>query len=63
MDLGTFREDVHAWLQDNKRHAPRNYGAIVPPELIDEGVAWQKRLYDAGMTGFHWPRVSYIIHL
>jgi alkylation response protein AidB-like acyl-CoA dehydrogenase len=54
-DLDSFRADVHAWLQDNKQHAPRNYGAIVPPELVDEGVAWQRRLYEAGMTGFHWP--------
>jgi len=54
-DLDTFRADVSAWLRDNKQHAPRNYGAIVPPELVDEGVAWQRRLYEAGMTGFHWP--------
>jgi alkylation response protein AidB-like acyl-CoA dehydrogenase len=54
-DLDTFRADVSAWLRDNKQHAPRNYGAIVPPELVDEGVAWQQRLYAAGMTGFHWP--------
>jgi alkylation response protein AidB-like acyl-CoA dehydrogenase len=55
VDLDTFRADVSAWLRDNKRHAPRNYGAIVPPELVQEGVAWQQRLYGAGMTGFHWP--------
>jgi alkylation response protein AidB-like acyl-CoA dehydrogenase len=54
-DLDSFRADVSAWLRDNKQHAPRNYGAIVPPELVEQGVAWQKRLYDAGMTGFHWP--------
>ncbi len=55
MDLDTFRFDVRAWLRDNARHAPRNYGAIVPPELVGESRAWQRRLYDAGMTGFHWP--------
>jgi alkylation response protein AidB-like acyl-CoA dehydrogenase len=55
VDLETFRADVSAWLRANKQHAPRNYGAIVPPDLVDEGVAWQQRLYDAGMTGFHWP--------
>jgi alkylation response protein AidB-like acyl-CoA dehydrogenase len=54
-DLDTFRADVSAWLRDNKQHAPRNYGAIVPPEMVAEGVAWQQRLYEAGMTGFHWP--------
>ena len=54
-DLESFRDDVRTWLRDNKQHAPRNYGAIVPPEIVDEGVAWQQRLYEAGMTGFHWP--------
>ena len=54
-DLETFRADVSAWLRANTQHAPRNYGAIVPPELVEEGMAWQRRLYDAGMTGFHWP--------
>jgi alkylation response protein AidB-like acyl-CoA dehydrogenase len=53
--LDDFRTDVRSWLRANKQHAPRNYGAIVPPELVDEGVGWQRRLYDAGMTGLHWP--------
>ena len=55
MDLDAFRSGVRAWLRDEGRHAPRNYGAIVPPDLVKEGLAWQRRLYDAGMTGFHWP--------
>ena len=55
MDLDQFRSDARAWLRDNARRAPRNYGAIVPPGLVDEGRAWQRRLYEGGMTGFHWP--------
>jgi alkylation response protein AidB-like acyl-CoA dehydrogenase len=55
VDLDPFRSDVRRWLQDNERHAPRNYGAIVPPDLVEAGTAWQRRLHDAGMTGFHWP--------
>jgi alkylation response protein AidB-like acyl-CoA dehydrogenase len=55
VELDAFRTAVSAWLRDNKHHAPRNYGAIVPPDLVDQGTAWQRRLYDAGMTGFHWP--------
>ena len=35
--------------------APRDYGAILPPDLVDEGVAWQRRLFDAGYAGIHWP--------
>ena len=53
--LDAFRAEVGAWLRDNKQHAPRNYGAIVPPDIVDEGIAWQRRLFDAGLTGFHWP--------
>jgi len=44
-----------AWLADNAVHAPRNYGAIVPPELVDEARAWQRRLFDAGFAGIAWP--------
>jgi alkylation response protein AidB-like acyl-CoA dehydrogenase len=51
----SFRAEVRAWLHDNRQHAPRNYGAIVPPDLVDAGAAWQRRLFEAGMTGFHWP--------
>jgi alkylation response protein AidB-like acyl-CoA dehydrogenase len=55
MDLDAFRDRAQTWLRDNMQHAPRNYGAIVPPDLVHEGIAWQKRLFDARMTGFHWP--------
>jgi alkylation response protein AidB-like acyl-CoA dehydrogenase len=55
-DLDAFRADAAAWLRDNKHVAPsRNYGAIVPPDIVDEGTAWQHALFEAGMTGFHWP--------
>ncbi|MGH2684843.1 MAG: acyl-CoA dehydrogenase family protein [Actinomycetota bacterium] len=55
MDLHRFRADARAWLADNKQHAPRDYGAILPPDLRDEGVAWQRRLFDAGFAGLSWP--------
>jgi len=56
MDLEQFRDEARTWLAANRNLAPsRNYGAIVPPELVDEGVAWQQRLYADAMTGFHWP--------
>ena len=55
MELDSFRTDVSTWLGDNRQYAPRNYGAIVPPAVIAEATAWQRRLYEAGMTGFHWP--------
>jgi alkylation response protein AidB-like acyl-CoA dehydrogenase len=49
-----FRAEARAWLAEHRHLAPPNYGAIVPPELVDEGTAWQRRLFDAGMTGFDW---------
>jgi alkylation response protein AidB-like acyl-CoA dehydrogenase len=56
-ELETFRDDARAWLAANRDKAPsRNYGAIVSPELVHEGIAWQKALFEAGMTGFHWPK-------
>ncbi len=54
-DLDEFRTEVAAWLDANKQFAPRDYGAICPPDLIDQGVAWQKRIFAAGYAGLHWP--------
>ena len=53
--LDTFRGQVADWLADNRQHAPRDYGAICPPDLVDEGVAWQRRIFEAGFAGLHWP--------
>jgi alkylation response protein AidB-like acyl-CoA dehydrogenase len=50
-----FQEDAVAWLAANREDAPRDYGAICPPDLIDQGIAWQRRLRDAGFAGVHWP--------
>jgi len=51
-----FRVQAAAWLGENRQHAPRDYGAICPPDLIEAGVAWQQRLFAAGFAGIHWPR-------
>ncbi|CAN5538672.1 acyl-CoA dehydrogenase [soil metagenome] len=50
-----FQQGAAEWLAQNRQHAPRDYGAICPPELVDAGVAWQRRLHDAGYAGLHWP--------
>ena len=50
-----FRDESAVWLAANQRYAPRDYGAILPPDLRDEGTAWQRRLFDAGFAGIHWP--------
>jgi alkylation response protein AidB-like acyl-CoA dehydrogenase len=54
-DVETFQREAAEWLAANKRHAPRDYGAILPVELHHEGVAWQRRISDAGFAGIHWP--------
>ncbi|HUP87448.1 MAG TPA: acyl-CoA dehydrogenase family protein [Acidimicrobiales bacterium] len=50
-----FAAEAAAWLAANRRRAPRDYGAILPADLRDEGVAWQRRIFDAGYAGIHWP--------
>lgn len=51
-----FRERANAWLATNAATAPRDYGAICPPDLFQEGRAWQVRLNEAGFGGLHWPK-------
>ena len=53
--VDAFQAEARDWLAANAAEAPRDYGPICPPELIDAGVAWQRRLYDAGYAGIHWP--------
>ncbi len=55
MDLDAFRYEANQWLAANASLAPRDYGAIMPPNLRDAGVAWQQHLYASGWAGIHWP--------
>ncbi|HEY2814801.1 MAG TPA: acyl-CoA dehydrogenase family protein [Acidimicrobiales bacterium] len=55
IEVEAFGAEAAAWLRANKPDAPRDYGAILPPDLRDEGMAWQRRLFDAGFAGIHWP--------
>jgi alkylation response protein AidB-like acyl-CoA dehydrogenase len=50
-----FRQRARTWLARHAASAPPNYGAIMPPELRDRGVAWQRLLFDGGWAGLHWP--------
>ena len=50
-----LRDQARTWLSEHAAEAPRDYGAILPPELIDEGRAWQRTLFAAGWAGIHWP--------
>jgi alkylation response protein AidB-like acyl-CoA dehydrogenase len=50
-----FQHEAATWLAANASGAPRDYGAICPPDLIDQGIAWQRTIRDAGYAGIHWP--------
>jgi alkylation response protein AidB-like acyl-CoA dehydrogenase len=50
-----FSQMAESWLSSNTAGAPRDYGAICPPDLIGLGIDWQRRIHDAGFAGIHWP--------
>jgi alkylation response protein AidB-like acyl-CoA dehydrogenase len=50
-----FQATAAAWLSAHRHLAPRDYGAICPPELIEPAMVWQKLLYEHGYAGIHWP--------
>ena len=51
MEGEQFRAEARAWLAANAGDAPRDYGAILPPDLYDEGVAWHRRLFAERVGG------------
>ena len=50
-----FAREAAEWLAVNRHLAPRDYGAICPPDLVDQGLAWQRHLLASGYAGIHWP--------
>ena len=50
-----FRADAREWLAANAKDAPRDYGAICPPDLVAAGLSWQRNIHSAGYAGIHWP--------
>jgi len=50
-----FAQEAKQWLAENKHLAPRDYGAICPLDMVNEGLAWQRHLYASGKAGIHWP--------
>ena len=53
--LEDYAVEAAAWLAAHKDQAPPDYGAILPPGMVDEGVAWQKLLFAEGWAGIDWP--------
>ena len=50
-----LRDQARSWLAAHRHEAPRDYGAILPPDLAEQGRTWQRTLFDAGWAGLHWP--------
>ena len=50
-----FGAQAKQWLAENKHLAPRDYGAICPPDMVQAGLSWQRHLFTHGKTGIHWP--------
>jgi alkylation response protein AidB-like acyl-CoA dehydrogenase len=53
--LAEFEAAASAWLSANRSVAPPDYGAILPPGLVEQGVAWQRLLFTEGWAGIDWP--------
>ena len=53
--VDTLRARAATWLAQNRQHAPRDYGAICPPNLIEEAKKWQRLIFESGFAGLHWP--------
>lgn len=51
-----FAAQARDWLAVNAAVAPSDYGAICPPDVVDQAVAWHRRIHAAGFAGIHWPR-------
>jgi alkylation response protein AidB-like acyl-CoA dehydrogenase len=56
-DLDQFRTRARAFLAEpaTAQVAPRDYGAIMPPDLVTAGRRWQRHLHDHGFAGIAWP--------
>ena len=50
-----FGTQAKQWLAENKHLAPRDYGAICPPDMVQAGLSWQRHLFAHGKAGIHWP--------
>jgi alkylation response protein AidB-like acyl-CoA dehydrogenase len=50
-----FAQEAKDWLAANAGQAPRDYGAICPPDLVEQGLQWQRHLFASGRAGIHWP--------
>ncbi len=55
-DVAAFAQRAHQWLAAHRDDAPPDYGAILPPHLVERGLAWQRLLFAEGWAGIDWPK-------
>ena len=55
-EQASYREEVRAWLEANKAHAPARSGSYEHEEYVNARRAWQRELAQAGLAGVTWPR-------
>lgn len=55
--LVDFRSDVAAFLEAAiaDGSACRDFGSIMPPDMFEAARAWQRRIFQNGFAGLHWP--------
>ena len=54
-EQASYRQEVRAWLEQNKAQAPPRSGSYEDTAYIDARRAWQRRLAEAGLAGVTWP--------
>jgi alkylation response protein AidB-like acyl-CoA dehydrogenase len=54
-EQASYRQEVRAWLEENKAQAPPRSGSYEDQGYIDARRAWQRRLAEAGLAGVTWP--------
>ena len=55
ISVDDFQTAAREWLAVHASSAPRDYGAICPPDLVERGLAWHRLLHSEGWAGIHWP--------
>jgi alkylation response protein AidB-like acyl-CoA dehydrogenase len=56
LSVEAFQEAAATWLGEHRHLAPRDYGAICPPDLVAHGLTWHRHLVEHGYGGIHWPK-------
>jgi alkylation response protein AidB-like acyl-CoA dehydrogenase len=51
-----FRAQLRAWLEETLPHVPPQPPRDAWPERRKWDTDWQRRLFDAGYAGLHWPK-------